>query len=68
MNWIKIIKEIRNELLLTQNELAELLGVSFATINRWENGHNEPTVKIKRKIKELAKKYNVNMNFCETEQ
>ena len=54
MNWSKIIKDLRNKMLLSQTELANLLGVSFASINRWENGHNEPTINIKRKIKELC--------------
>lgn len=60
MNWSKIIKELRNKLLLTQTEMGELLGVSFATINRWENDHYEPTIKVKRKIKELCEKNNIN--------
>ena len=60
MNWSKIIKELRNKLLLTQTEMGELLGVSFATINRWENDHYEPTIKVKRKIKELCEKNNLN--------
>ena len=54
MNWSKIIKQLRNKLLLTQTEFAKMLDVSFTTINRWENEHYEPTVKIKRKIKELC--------------
>lgn len=49
-------------MLLSQTELANLLGVSFASINRWENGHNEPTIKAKRKIKELCQKENVAMD------
>ena len=56
MNWSKLIKELRNQLLLTQTELSNLLGVSFATINRWENEHYEPTIKVKRKIKDLCEK------------
>ena len=60
MNWSKIIKELRNKLLLTQTEMGELLGVSFATINRWENDRYEPTIKVKRKIKELCEKNNLN--------
>lgn len=59
MNWSKIIKQLRNKLLLTQTEFAEMLDVSFATINRWENEHYEPTAKIKRKIKELCEKNNI---------
>lgn len=54
MDWSLIIKELRNTLLVTQTELAELIGVSFATINRWENKKNVPTMKQKRTIKKLC--------------
>lgn len=37
------IKRIRARLGLTQMALAELLGVSFPTINRWENGRARPS-------------------------
>lgn len=53
MNWAIKIKELRNKLLLTQTEFGKLLGVSFGTVNRWEMGYHEPTMKIKRKIKEM---------------
>ena len=59
MYWSKLIKNIRNTLMLSQNELADLLGVSFASVNRWENEHNEPTVKIKRKIKKICDENNI---------
>ena len=59
MNYKVIIKRIREELLVTQTELAEMLGVTFATINRWENGHHEPTIKAKRKIRDLCKKHHI---------
>lgn len=61
MNWSKIIKNLRTKMLLSQSELANILDVSFASINRWENGHNEPTIKVKRKIKELCEQYNINI-------
>ena len=47
------IKKIREDLLLTQKEFAKKVGVSFETVNRWENGKHEPTMKAKRKIKRL---------------
>ena len=55
-------------MLLSQTELADLLGVSFASINRWENGHNEPTIKIKRKIKELCQRENIDIDSTISEQ
>lgn len=50
MDWSKIIIEIRNKKFLTQEELAKELGVSFATVNRWENKKFEPSMREKRKI------------------
>lgn len=59
MSYSNIIKKLRTKLLLTQSEFASLLGVSFESVNRWENGKNEPTMKIKRKIVHLLKENNI---------
>lgn len=59
MNYSDLIKRLRETLLLSQTEFAKIIGVSFATINRWENGHNTPTYKYKRKIIELCKKHKI---------
>lgn len=56
-----IIITLRNKLILTQEEFAKLLGVSFASVNRWEKGHHEPTTKAKRKIVELCKKNKIEL-------
>lgn len=37
MTYATLLKTIRNKLLLTQTELAVILNVSYASINRWEN-------------------------------
>jgi len=37
-----LVKEVRRQLEISQEELAHELGVSFATINRWENGKTMP--------------------------
>ncbi len=34
-----LILEIRNRLNASQEDLARMIGISFATVNRWENGH-----------------------------
>ena len=55
MEYQKIIKNLITKLVLSQQEFSELLGVSFTSVNRWENGKHEPTIKVKRKIIQLCK-------------
>ena len=37
------VKHVRKILDYSQDKLAHILGVSFATINRWENSKNTPS-------------------------
>ena len=61
MNYQHLVRELRIKLILTQKEFAEFLGVSFASINRWESGRYEPTTKVKRKIVHLCIKNGVDL-------
>ena len=63
MDYPQLIKELRGKLLLTQTELAEMLGCTFASVNRWERGHHEPTIKMKRKIVELCRKNKIKVDL-----
>jgi type I restriction enzyme M protein len=36
------LRILRDKLILTQEQLADRLGVSFATVNRWEGGQTQP--------------------------
>lgn len=38
----KLVREVRRQLGISQAELARELRVSFATVNRWENGRTTP--------------------------
>ncbi len=38
-----LIREIRKRLGLTQEQFAHHLGVTYLTVNRWENGHATPS-------------------------
>lgn len=38
-----LFKEVRRQLGLSQEGLARELGVSFATVNRWENAQVKPS-------------------------
>lgn len=60
-DYQKMIVSLRNKLILSQEEFAKLLGVSFASVNRWERGHHEPTIKVKRKIVELCEKQGIQL-------
>jgi type I restriction enzyme M protein len=48
------LRAIRAALNLTQDQLAERLGVSFATVNRWEGGGNKPQRAAQEAIATLA--------------
>ena len=55
MSFSNDIKMIRHKCLMSQVEFAEALGVSFATVNRWESGRSKPNFKTMKLIN----------NFCE---
>ncbi len=45
------IRRLRRQTGVTQEELARALGVSFATVNRWENGHTHPSPAAQRLLR-----------------
>ena len=53
-NFPAILRSVRAALNLTQEQLAERLGVSFATVNRWEGGGNRPQRAAQEAILALA--------------
>ena len=50
------IKLLRQRCLLSQQDFAKELGVSFATINRIESGKSKPTYKPMKLIDDYCKK------------
>ena len=54
-----VIKEIRNSISMSQSEFAEKIDVSFATVNRWENGRAVPNKIAQSKIYNVCKEHNV---------
>lgn len=53
MDWENKIKKLRNKLCITQVELAEMLGIAFISVNRYENGKSTPTMKVRRQLNKL---------------
>ena len=41
--FANLVKEVRKQLGLSQEDLARKLGVSFSTVNRWENNKSSPS-------------------------
>ena len=50
------VKKIRTELALTQEQLAQRLGVAFSTVNRWERGKTKPSKIAEKLLSELVAK------------
>lgn len=54
-----LIKQIRMYLNMSQSEFAERLNVTFATVNRWENGRTVPNKLAQSKMYDLCKQKSV---------
>lgn len=54
-----LIKQIRTYLNMSQTEFAEQLNVTFATVNRWENGRAVPNKLAQSKMYDLCKEKSV---------
>lgn len=54
----KYIRDLRRQMGLTQEKLAAVLGVSFSTLNRWENGRSKPSPLAQERIEHLLKQIN----------
>ena len=51
----RFVRELRLRTGLTQEKFAARLGVTFPTINRWENGRARPSPLAMQKIEELLR-------------
>ncbi len=52
----KMIRELRADIGLTQEQFAAKLGVTYSTINRWENDKGNPSPLAMLRIEKLQKK------------
>jgi len=55
IDFAALVRELREHLGLTQEKFAQDLGVSFSTINVWENGKRVPLPFLRRRILEMVK-------------
>lgn len=63
MNFSEKIKNIRQQQFLSQEAFAKELGVSFATVNRWESGKTRPTYKTMKLIDGYCRCNNIDFDI-----
>lgn len=54
INIPELVKELRNKLELTQEQFAQEVGVTFSTVNSWENGTRKPHPFLLKRLLEMA--------------
>ena len=64
MNFSEKIKQIRQHRFLSQENFAKELGVSFATVNRWESGKTKPTYKTMKLIDDYCRNNNIDFDVA----
>ena len=60
---VKIVR--KNILMISQEDLAQKLGVAFATVNRWESGRCKPNYSAQRAFADFCKRNNIDVEALE---
>lgn len=51
----QLVKSLRERMALTQEQFAQAVGVTFSTVNQWENGHRRPQPFLLKRLIEMEK-------------
>lgn len=65
MNFPELVKTVREKSGMSQEDLARALNVSFATINRWENGKTHPNKLTQAVFLDFCKNQGLNIECAE---
>lgn len=65
MTFAEKVKFVRAKLLLSQEQLAEKLGVSYVTISRWENKAIEPQFLTQAKFDKFCEENGIGFDLVE---
>lgn len=57
----RLIHEIREHLNASQDVLAKMIGTSYATVNRWENGHSSPGKVAQLRLYDICREKGINL-------
>ena len=63
LNQGSFIAALRQRLSMTQEEFAHAIGVTVSTVNRWENGHIEPSRLARKAMQGLAAQAAIPVDF-----
>ena len=55
----QLVRALRRELKMTQEEFAHELGITVGTVNRWENGRFRPSKLARATIAEFAERHGI---------
>lgn len=58
-----VIRYLRQQLSMTQEELAQALGITVGTVSRWEKGRFRPSRLARTLILEFARAHNVTVSI-----
>ena len=57
----RLIHEIRERLNVSQDDMAKMIGISYATVNRWENGHSRPGKAAQLRLYDICREKGINL-------
>lgn len=67
MSLGELIREARQKAFYTQEELADKLGVTLSTVNRWELNKSRPNVKAMKSLKTFCNENSIDYQEIEKE-
>ena len=53
-----LVREVRERLHMTQEQFAHKVGVTYSTVNHWENGKRLPLPFLLRRLLEIKEEFN----------
>ena len=57
----QVVRTIRQQLNMTQEEFAHAIGITVGTVNRWENGRFRPSKLARATLLNLAQRHGVSV-------
>ncbi|MDR2090712.1 MAG: helix-turn-helix domain-containing protein [Clostridiales bacterium] len=62
MKFSEKVIAVRGELYMSQKQLADEIGVSFSTVNRWEQERHAPSFLAQKRFEDYCKKKGIKLD------